>query len=173
MDLFEDYSLLPEELKAVCDKWQQKSAYWGLDYNDCEIFQKECEAIGYTFDYGLDAEPFDLRPINLGQQLQDHITNNQNPGIIRTTNDLSWYDKTITPLTRAYKDFVREKENTSPEHFFQDGERVLTAKEIKFLEILEYKNSKNDMNVSYPERIESVRGEIKTKDIRMNLLKII
>ena len=45
MDLFEDYELLPEELKAVCDKWQQKSAYWGLDYNDCEIFQKECEAI--------------------------------------------------------------------------------------------------------------------------------
>ena len=166
MDLFEDYSLLPEELKAVCDKWQQKSAYWGLDYNDCEIFQKECEAIGYTFDYGLDAEPFDLRPINLGQQLQDHITNNQNPGIMRTTNDLSWYDKNIIPITRAYKDFVKEKENTSPEHFFQDGERVFTAIEIKFLEILEYKNSKNEMNVSFPGRSESVPSEEKIKNIR-------
>jgi len=157
MDLFEDYSLLQEELKAVCDKWQEKAAYWGLDYNDCEIFQKECEAIGYTFDYGLDAEPFDLRPINLGQQqLQDHITNNQNPDIMGTTNDLSWYDKNITPITRAYKDFVKEKENTSPEIFFQDGERVFTAREIKFLAILGYKNSKNEMNVSYPERIEAV-----------------
>ena len=107
MDLFEDYSLLQEELKAVCDKWQEKAAYRGLDYNDCEIFQKECEAIGYTFDYGLDAEPFDLRPINLGQQqLQDHITNNQNPDIMGTTNDLSWYDKNITPITRAYKDLL-------------------------------------------------------------------
>lgn len=172
MDLFEDYSLLQEELKAVCDKWQEKAAYWGLDYNDCEIFQKECEAIGYTFDYGLDAEPFDLRPINLGQQqLQDHITNNQNPDIMGTTNDLSWYDKNITPITRAYKDFVKEKENTSPEIFFQDGERVFTAREIKFLAILGYKNSKNEMNVSYPERIESVTGEAMTKDIRNESVK--
>ncbi|MEN5308873.1 hypothetical protein ABE425_15270 [Chryseobacterium cucumeris] len=174
MDLFEDYELLPEELKAVCDKWQEKSTYWGLDYNDCEIFQKECEAIGYTFDYGLDAEPFDLRPINLGKQLQDHITNNQDPGIMRTTNDLSWYDKNITPLTRAYKDFVKEKENTSPEHFFQDGERVFTAKEIKFLEILEYKSSKNEINASYPESREPVTensGIAENRALKLDELK--
>lgn len=174
MDLFEDYSLLPEELKTVCDKWQEKAAYRGLDYNDCEIFQKECEAIGYTFDYGLDAEPFDLRPINLGQQLQDHITNNQDQGIMRTTNDLSWYDKNITPLTRAYKDFVKEKENTSPEHFFQDGERVFTAKEIKFLKILEYKSSKNEMNASYPESREPVTensGIAENRALKLDELK--
>ncbi|UCA58527.1 hypothetical protein KB553_15915 [Chryseobacterium rhizoplanae] len=174
MDLFEDYHLLPEELKAVCDKWQEKSAYWGLDYNDCEIFQKECEAIGYTFDYGLDAEPFDLRPINLGQQLQDHITNNQDPGIMRITNDLSWYDKNITPLTRAYKDFVKEKENTSPEHFFQDGERVFTAKEIKFLKILDYKSSKNKINASYPESREPVienSGIAENRALKLDELK--
>ena len=174
MDLFEDYSLLPEELKTVCDKWQEKAAYRGLDYNDCEIFQKECEAIGYTFDYGLDAEPFDLRPINLGKQLQDHITNNQDPGIMRTTNDLSWYDKNITPLTRAYKDFVKEKENTSPEHFFQDGERVFTAKEIKFLKILEYKSSKNEINASYPESREPVTensGIAENRELKLDELK--
>ncbi|WP_312304111.1 hypothetical protein [Chryseobacterium sp.] len=166
MDLFEDYHLLPEELKAVCDKWQEKAEHLGLDYNDCEIFQKECEAIGYTFDYGLDAEPFDLRPINLGQQLQDHITNNQNPEIMRSTNDLSWYDKNITPITRAYKDFAKEKENLSPEHFFQDGERIFTAREIKFLEILEYRNSKNKVHASYHEKKDSVRREETAKDIR-------
>lgn len=174
MDLFEDYSLLPEELKTVCDKWQEKAAYRGLDYNDCEIFQKECEAIGYTFDYGLDAEPFDLRPINLGKQLQAHITNNQDPGIMRTTNDLNWYDKNITPLTRAYKDFVKEKENTSPEHFFQDGERVFTAKEIKFLKILEYKSSKNEINASYPESREPVTenlGIAENRALKLNELK--
>jgi hypothetical protein len=174
MDLFEDYELLPEELKVVCDKWQEKAAYWGLDYNDCEIFQKECEAIGYTFDYGLDAEPFDLRPINLGQQLQDHITNNQDPGIMRATNDLSWYDKNITPLTRAYKDFVKEKENTSPEHFFQDGERVFTAKEIKFLKILDYKSSKNKINASYPESREPVTensGIAENRALKLDELK--
>ncbi|SHF40585.1 hypothetical protein [Chryseobacterium sp. OV279] len=171
MDLFEDYELLPEELKAVCDKWQGKEEHGGLGYNDCKNFQKECEAIGYTFDYGLDAVPIDLRPTSLEQQLQDHIINNQDPDIMGRTNDLSWYDKNITPITRAYKDFVKEKENTSPEHFFQDGERIFTAREIKFLEILEYKSSKNKANAFSPERSESVTGEEKTKDIRNEPVK--
>jgi len=65
-DLFEN---IPEELKTVYDKWQQKIGD-GLDYDDCANFQKECEALGYTFDYGLDAEPFNLRPIDLEKQIQ-------------------------------------------------------------------------------------------------------
>ena len=78
MDLFEDYELIPEELKAVCDKWQQKAMDEGLDYNDCAIFQEECEAIGYTFDYGLDADPFDLRAIDTKEpKLENHSINNQ------------------------------------------------------------------------------------------------
>lgn len=85
---------------------------------------------------------------------------------MRTTNDLNWYDKNITPITRAYKDFVKEKENTSPEHFFQDGERIFTATEIKFLEILEYRNSKNKIHASYHEKKDSVRREETAKDIR-------
>ena len=43
MDLFEDYEHIPEELKAVCDKWQQKAMYEGLDYNDCAIFRKNAK----------------------------------------------------------------------------------------------------------------------------------
>lgn len=88
MDLFEDYELLPEELKTICDKWQQKALYQGLDYKDCDLFQQECEAIGYTFDYGLDAVPFDLHPMSLEkQQAQEHTINNQNPNIMETTKD--------------------------------------------------------------------------------------
>lgn len=61
-DLFEYYNEQPQELKDICDKWQEKSVN-GLDYNDCEAFLKEVEAIGYTFDYYLDAEPYNLRKI--------------------------------------------------------------------------------------------------------------
>lgn len=57
--------------------------------------------------------------------------------------NLSWFEKNITPKTSAYKDFEYEVKNTSSEHFFQDGERIFTAKENKFMKILEYKNSKN------------------------------
>lgn len=141
MDLFEDYDLLPEELKAVCGHWQEKAAHLGLDYNDCKAFQEECEAIGYTFDYGLDAEPFDLRPMNI--EKQDFYTNqDQTPAAI--TNALNWYAKYITPLTRAYKDFVKEMENTSPEIFFHDGERKFSDREKKFMQIHSQKNRGTD-----------------------------
>lgn len=59
-DLFEYYNEQPKELKAICDKWQEKSVD-GLSYIDCEGFLKEVEAIGYTFNYYLDAEPYNLR----------------------------------------------------------------------------------------------------------------
>ncbi|MDV3928783.1 hypothetical protein CMT52_20775 [Elizabethkingia anophelis] len=153
MDLFENYELIPEELKAVCDKWQQKAMYEGLDYNDCAIFQEECEAIGYTFDYGLDADPFDLRAIDPKEQkLENQTINNQKN--MELVNDLSWYDKNITPITRAYKNFVKEMKNMSPEHFFQDGERVFTEKEAQFLKIFAYKEAKNKISISYSERNE-------------------
>lgn len=153
MDLFEDYELIPEELKAVCDKWQQKAMHEGLDYNDCAIFQEECEAIGYTFDYGLDADPFDLRAIDPKEQkLENQTINNQKN--MELVNDLSWYDKNITPITRAYKNFVKEMKNMSPEHFFQDGERVFTEKEAQFLKIFAYKEAKNKISIPYSERNE-------------------
>jgi hypothetical protein len=64
--------ILPGKLKAILDKWQQKEAESGLDYNDCKTFQEECEDIGYTFDYQLDAQPFDLRPTRMGNRLLQH-----------------------------------------------------------------------------------------------------
>ena len=102
MDLFEAYHQLPEELKAVLDKWQQKEASFGLDYKDCKAFQEECEAIGYTFDYQLDAQPFDLRPISSTEQrIQDDLDHHQNPTSIPIATDLSLYDNYITPRLRA------------------------------------------------------------------------
>ena len=72
MDLFEMQDILPGKLKAILAKWQQKEAESGLDYNDCKTFQEECEDIGYTFDYQLDAQPYDLRPTRMGNRLLQH-----------------------------------------------------------------------------------------------------
>lgn len=80
-DLIDGFENTPEELKEVMEKWQQKIDD-GLDYNDCANFQKECEDLGYTFDYGLDSVPFDLRKIDL----KEHNINNQNSKIMTTQN---------------------------------------------------------------------------------------
>ncbi|WP_343662839.1 DUF6449 domain-containing protein [Chryseobacterium mucoviscidosis] len=50
-------------------------------------------------------------------------------------NELSWFDRVITPKTKAYKDFAKEVENTSPEIFYRDGERKFSEREKKFMHI--------------------------------------
>lgn len=58
VDLFESYELQPKALKKIVDKYGEF-----FTYHECKEFLKEVEAIGFTFDYGLDGEPFELRAI--------------------------------------------------------------------------------------------------------------
>lgn len=63
IDLFEFYDQQPADLLKVTDKWGEKMAIDGLDYEDCKKFLEEVQQLGYTFEYGLDAEPYGLRPL--------------------------------------------------------------------------------------------------------------
>ena len=58
---------------------------------------------------------------------------------IEIEQKLSLKDKYITPITKEYKDFVKEMENSSPEAFYMDGERSFTEKEKKFMQIYDEK----------------------------------
>lgn len=58
-DLFEDYDDLPNDVKAVCDKY----ITCDTTYENCALLVQELNAIGYTCAYGLDAEPFKLRKL--------------------------------------------------------------------------------------------------------------
>ena len=58
--MFECLEKLPKEVLEILDKY---SYFMYNDYNDCESMVKELEAIGWTCDYYLDAEPFDLRKV--------------------------------------------------------------------------------------------------------------
>lgn len=80
-EIADGFEQIPQKLEEVMEKWQEKIDN-GLDYNDCADFQKDCEALGYTFNYGLDAVPFDLRPIDIKEQ----NINNQNSKIMTTQN---------------------------------------------------------------------------------------
>lgn len=61
MDLFEFYDQQPQFLLALNQVWEDKMASEGLDYEDCADWLDEVNALGFTFDYGLDAEPYGLR----------------------------------------------------------------------------------------------------------------
>ena len=61
VDLFEDYDDIPENVKKVLDKHSE--GFENGDYKHLEKAKKELEKIGYTFEYGLDGEAYDLRKI--------------------------------------------------------------------------------------------------------------
>ena len=69
-DLFENYDEQPEELAEIVNFYMEKFDEGDYDYEDSKNFLKEVEAIGYTFDYGLDNEPYGLRPI--GTELDEY-----------------------------------------------------------------------------------------------------
>lgn len=59
VDLFEHPELLPLEVQGVIDKFSESEN----DYADCAKLVEELNDVGYTCDYGLDAEPYNLRKI--------------------------------------------------------------------------------------------------------------
>lgn len=60
-DLFEHPELLPQEVVDIIDNFDGINI---LTYDDLEEMLERCEKYGYTFEYGLDAVPFNLKKIN-------------------------------------------------------------------------------------------------------------
>lgn len=60
-DLFLKYETLPDDVKAILDKYSEEDA----TYESLAAMTNELEPLGYTFDYYLDAEPYNLRKITM------------------------------------------------------------------------------------------------------------
>lgn len=61
VDLFEDYEKIPSKVQKILDKYAD--AFEDGDYKELEKATKELSKIGYTFEYGLDGQAYDLRKI--------------------------------------------------------------------------------------------------------------
>lgn len=66
-DLFETPELIPNEVKIILDSYDEVDD----SYEEIERILKKIENLGYTFDYGLDAVPYGLRPI--GVKIEDLV----------------------------------------------------------------------------------------------------
>lgn len=58
-DLFEDFDSLPVEVKEILTSFDELEDA----YKECERVLTELKPHGYTFEYGLDGVPFNLRKI--------------------------------------------------------------------------------------------------------------
>jgi hypothetical protein len=59
VDLFEDYENIPANVQEILDEYDLEE---DSDYDTLLELQNRLETIGYTFEYGLDAVPYGLRP---------------------------------------------------------------------------------------------------------------
>jgi len=58
-DLFEHYELLPIEVQYLLGHWAEADN----TYENCESLISDLNKLGYTCEYGLDAEPYNLQKI--------------------------------------------------------------------------------------------------------------
>jgi hypothetical protein len=58
-DLFETPEKIPIEIIDLINDFNKSDT----TYQNCEILLKKCLKLGYTFKYGLDAIPFNLKKI--------------------------------------------------------------------------------------------------------------
>jgi hypothetical protein len=56
-DLFSTPELIPSEIMAILNTFEDET------YSECERVKLEIEQHGYTFDYYLDAQPYNLRKV--------------------------------------------------------------------------------------------------------------
>jgi hypothetical protein len=61
IDLFEDYENIPENVQNILDKYEDD--FVDGNYSGLEKASNELKKIGYTFEYYLDGQAYDLRPI--------------------------------------------------------------------------------------------------------------
>lgn len=59
IDLFEHYNELPKEVKEIIDEFNEN----GYTYENCKILVERLEVVGYTCEYYLDAQPFNLKKL--------------------------------------------------------------------------------------------------------------
>jgi hypothetical protein len=69
-DLLEDYENLPDHIKAILDSFDED----GDSFKECERVEKELEVYGYSVDYDLSGELFDLENHKFIRALGEIVT---------------------------------------------------------------------------------------------------
>ena len=73
IDYFEHYDKLPKKMRNILNKYFKKYEEGEIDYKDTKKLLKDVEKEGYTFEYGLDNEPYDLKKFSDMHPLSKHI----------------------------------------------------------------------------------------------------
>ena len=101
IDLFDKYELLPPNALAILEKYED----FDFTYDECRAMLADFEAIGYTFEYYLDAQPHSLRKI---KEYNLDILTEQGPKTVFFT-DLQPIEETEKAIVLKYGTFTTLK----------------------------------------------------------------
>jgi hypothetical protein len=99
VDLFEDYENIPPKLQAILEKYED--AFEDGDYRGLQKALEEANKIGYTFEYYLDGQAYDLRKI--GEKGKSEVEEYANGGGVEKLSFEDWLKKNnIEVYKRTY-----------------------------------------------------------------------
>ena len=87
VDLFDNYETLPKKVRDTIDFYMEKYQDGDYTYEDSKKFLEEMQKQGYTFEYGLDNEPYDLRKMAKGGKVEFITTRYTNKGFGYSSDD--------------------------------------------------------------------------------------
>ncbi len=140
-DYFEEYDQLPDNIKDLIDT-HFGSGDDEYDYKELQSIQKEFEANGWTFDFGLDASPYELKPLPQDKEKSKEEPTNQpkqqrkgNPQVNKDVKGLAEKEG-FTPQKLGKEDYIKKMYQAavsalSDANFHQEARELIAKLEGK------------------------------------------
>jgi hypothetical protein len=87
-DMFAYYDELPIEIQMILDKYAEMD----FTYENCGNLIDELEVLGWTCEYGLDAEPYDLRQLTNFDKWDDETIDSVFETILNDIKIYTWLE---------------------------------------------------------------------------------
>ena len=104
IDLFEDYENIPANVQSILNKYED--AFMDGDYKELQKALTQLKKVGYTFEYDLDGQAYDLRPI--GTKGKSEMNTFENGGGMEGKKSVKSYFASINldKLPAQAKDYI-------------------------------------------------------------------
>lgn len=110
VDLFENPDLIPAEVQEILEKYWEEFGD-SRDYEDTQRMRDEINAVGYTFDFYLDNEPYGLRKVGVELHELEGYEKMKKGGYIDPSQKTIEFKNKYGSLTlEVVSDFVKVKD---------------------------------------------------------------
>jgi hypothetical protein len=127
-DYFEHLDELPQHIKAIIDNFSSGEN----DYETCQQLVDALEQYGWSCDYTLESEPFDLKPLSTEQEYENFYKK-QYPNHVIWFNLLGvvmCYSECATKTIKVLNTILYESLDGSPYSGFNNSELIKNAKKM-------------------------------------------